>query len=659
MATTPALGRWVRRDDGGRKVTGRTVYTGDLTLPGLLHARLVLSPYPHARISGIDTAAARAVPGVVGVYRADDLPLVPADSPNRAREPLARDRVLFDGQPVAAVVATSEAAAEDAAGLVLVAYDERDAAVDAQATLADPRPLVHGRDTVGERGDAGAHSSAGGSAETLARPANAATAERYRRGDVAAGFDAADVVVERTYTTSWLHQAYMEPQSCLAAPDGAGRLTVYASTQGAQGLRSTVAAALGLPQHAVNVVTMEVGGGFGAKYALVAPLTAALAWATNRPVRLVYTRTDEFRAANPAPACVIQVKTGAMRDGALTALQATVVVDSGAYNGGTAGLLGLLLGGTYRWPNLLIDCYDVFTHKPGCGAYRAPGAPQACFAVERQMDQMARQLDLDPLEFRLQNVVDEGDAMPTGDAWPRIGARAVLERLREHPAWRERADMGPGEGIGIALGGWPSATQPASAACRLNQDGSLTVVVGSSDISGTRTGFQLLAAEAFGAEPTQVGVVTADTDTAPYAGASGGSKITYTVGAAVAQAAADARQQVLAIAAEHLEVAADDLEIVGDRVEVRGAPGRGLGLARIAQLSTGRCWGRAAWLPAPLRRGSSPTWRASAPTRRRGWSRCWSTWPCRMWVARSIRRGCRIRSTAGWRKGSAWRCTSA
>jgi len=584
--TTSAIGQWVRREDGAPKVTGRTVYAGDLALPGMLHARLVLSPYPHARIASVDVAAARAVPGVVAVVLADDLPLQPTTDLSRSRDPLARVETAFDGHPVAAVLAESEATAEDAAALVTIIYDELEAAVDAEATLSDGRALVRAADASGERGDAGAHTSVGGATEAIEQPVNASAAERYRRGDVEVGFRDADAVVERTYRTSWVHQAHLEPQSCVAAPDGAGRITIYSSTQAAYFTRSEVAKALGIPPGRVNVVTMEVGGAFGAKYALIDPLVAGLAWKVGRPVRLVYTRNEEFLAACPAPGTVVRVRTGAKRDGTLTALRATVVVDTGAYPSGTAGILCTLLGGTYRWPNLLIDGYDVLTHKPGAGAYRAPGAPQACFAIEGQLDALARQLDLDPLEFRLQNVVDEGDPMPDGEGWPRIGARAVLEALRDHPAWRDRDVKGRGEGVGIALGGWPSATAPATAACRLEDDGTLTVVVGSSDISGTRTGMTLLAAEAFGVAPDAINIVTADTASAPFAGASGGSKITYTVGAAVARAAAEAREQALAIAAEELEVAPEDLEIGGGRIEVRGAPGRGLGLDKIAALST-------------------------------------------------------------------------
>lgn len=587
MATETVIGQWVRREDGERKVTGRAIYTGDLRLPGMLYTRLVLSPYAHARIVSVNREEAERVPGVVGVFTAEDLPLVVPEDLTRSRDPLARGRTYFEGHPVAALVAESEEAAEDAAALVDVEYEELEVAADPEQTLRDSRELVHDKETLGIREDAGAHSSVGGHTQRIERPANAASAERYSRGDVEEGFRQADAIVERTYRTSWVHQAYLEPQSSVAAPDGTGGITVYTSTQAAFLTRAEVALALGIPQHNVKVVTMEVGGGFGAKYALLDPLVAALAWKLGRPVHLVYTRNEDFLAANPAPGTIVRVKTGATREGELTALRATVIVDTGAFPGGTAGILSILLGGTYRFPNLLIDAYEVLTNKPGCGAYRAPGDPQACFAIEGQIEELAHRLGLDPLEFRLRNAVAEGDPMPTGSAWTRIGSREVLEMLRGHRAWSERGRKGPGEGVGIAFGGWPGGTQPASAACRLNGDGTFSVIVGSADISGTKTGFGLLTADAIGVPTESISIVTGDTDTAPFAGASGGSKITFTVGAAVRRAAEDARRQVLAIAAEELEAAPEDLEIVGDQVQVRGVPDRGVSLKRIAQASTG------------------------------------------------------------------------
>ncbi|GAC1396785.1 MAG: xanthine dehydrogenase family protein molybdopterin-binding subunit [Chloroflexota bacterium] len=586
MAVDTRVGRWVRREDGEQKVRGHVQYAGDLQFSRLVHVRLVLSPYAHARILNVDADAALSLRGVVGVFTGDDLPLVVPTELTRSRDPLARGRTYFEGHPVAAVVAESEAIAEDAASLVIVEYEELEVAADAELVLGDERELVHDKETLGIREDAGAHTSVGGHTEHLHRPANATQAERYSRGDVDAGFRDADAVVEHVYRTSWVHQAYLETQCSVAVPDGSGGITIYASTQGAFFTRSDVAKALGIPQHKVNVVTMEVGGAFGAKYALLDPLVAALAWKLERPVRLVLTRNEDFLAGTPAPGTVMRVKTGAKRDGTLTALEATVIVDTGAYPGGTSGIVSLLLGGTYRFPNLAIDAYDVLTNKPGCGAYRAPGAPQACFAIEAQIDELARELELDPMEFRLQNVVVEGDPMPSGSSWPRIGGREVLETLREHPSWKNRHSLGPNEGVGIALGGWPGGTQPASAACRLNGDGTLSVIVGSADISGTKTGMALLAADAFGVEPEAIQMVTADTSTAPFAGASGGSKITYTVGAAVLKAAAEARKQVLEIAADHLEASQDDLEIVDGQVQVRGVPDRGVDLTQIAALST-------------------------------------------------------------------------
>jgi CO/xanthine dehydrogenase Mo-binding subunit len=587
MATEEIVGRWVRREDGERKVMGRAVYAGDVKASGKLHARLVVSPYAHADITSIDTTAAKAVPGVAGVFTAEDLPLQRPEGLTRSKDPLARGRVFFEGHPVAVVLAESEEIAEDAASLVDVEYEPREVAVDPIATMQDDRELVHDRQTLGVRDDAGAHTSVSEHTQELPLPANCTSAQRFQRGDVEAGFQQADAVVERTYRTSWVHQSYLEPQSSVAIPDADGGLTIYSSTQGAFFVRSEVASALGIPERKIRVLTAEVGGAFGAKYALIDPLVAGLAWATRRPVQLVYTRSEEFLSACPAPGIIMEVKTGATADGILTALQARVIVDTGSYPGGTAGIVSLLLGGTYRFPNLRIDAYEVLTNKPGCGAYRAPGAPQACFAMEGQMEVLARQLNLDPLEFRARNAVVEGDKMPGEDTWPTIGTREVLDALRNHDAWKNRDQKGPGEGVGIAFGGWPSGTQPASALCKLNEDGTLTVVVGSSDISGTKTGFGLLAADVFGLSPDQVDIETADTGTAPFAGAAGGSKITFTVGGAVRKAAEEARQQVFGIVANELEAAPEDLEIVDGRVQVKGVPDRGMSLKDVAELSTG------------------------------------------------------------------------
>jgi CO/xanthine dehydrogenase Mo-binding subunit len=325
---------------------------------------------------------------------------------------------------------------------------------------------------------------------------------------------------------------------------------------------------------------MPVGGGFGGKFILLEPLTAALAVATNRPVLLEFGRTDDLAASNPAPACEIAVKIGADASGKLTALKGDLTFDTGSMSGSPLQIAAILLGGYYKFDNLLITGREVITNRAPAGAYRAPGAQQATYAIESAIDDLAEALGIDPLEFRLRNCAEEGDLRPNGGAWPRIGLKETLEALRDHPAWQNRQP-----GTGIAIGGWPGGIEPATSICRLDHDGKFTVVVGSADISGVNTGFRKIAAEVLGMEEEDVVVVGADTAAAPYAGASGGSKVTYTVGAAVMKAAQDARQQVLQIAAQHLEANPEDLEIADGQVRVKGVPNASVGLKDIANMS--------------------------------------------------------------------------
>jgi CO/xanthine dehydrogenase Mo-binding subunit len=584
------LGRSIPRVDGGEKVAGLTRFAADVAVPGLLHARLVTSPHPHARVVSIDTGPARAVPGVVGVFTARDLPLAHPDASSRNRAPLVLEEAFFNGQPVVAVVAETEAIAEDAAALVRVEWQELPAVTTLDDAMRPDAPRVGpgGGDTEEELSMHGAE--AGAADEAAPKGPNIAASSHLKRGDVAAGLREADVVVERTYTTSMLHQGYVEPRAALATVDPLGHVTVWTSTQALFFTRSEVAEALGLPEHRVRVVAMPVGGGFGGKFVLLEPLAAALAVAARRPVSLVLTRHEEFLATTPAPQSRIELTLGARRDGTLTALRARVLFDAGAWAGAPLSIACLLVGGYYRVANLDVRGIEVRTHKPGCGAYRAPGAPQATFAIESAMSELAERLRLDPLELRLRNAVVEGDPTPTGRPWPRIGLRECLEALGRArdgaPGPVTAHDGDVPHGVGVAVGGWMGGVEPASAVCRVNGDGSVSVVVGSVDISGTNTGLVQITAEAFGVPLERVQVVNADTESAPYAGASGGSKITYTVGRAVKAAAEDARRQLLAIAASHLEAAVDDLEIADGAVRVRGVPDRAVPIAKLARLAT-------------------------------------------------------------------------
>jgi CO/xanthine dehydrogenase Mo-binding subunit len=586
MSTTSAIGRSLRRIDGGEKVTGVTRFAADLALPGMVHARLVLSPYAHARILSIETKAASTLPGVLGVFTGRDLGLAKLDASSRTRSPLAVDRVVFTGHPVVAVVAETASIADDAAALVEVEYDVQPAAIDVLDAMRKDAPRVRVKEGGSGEEELAMHGAATG-AQKLQEDVgpNVVGTQHFTRGEVARGFEDSEVVVERRYTTPMVHQGYLEPRAALAAVDPLGMLTVWTATQALFFTRSEIAEVLGLPEHEVKVVATPMGGGFGAKFVLLEPLAAALARKLRRPVSVVMTRREDFLATTPAPSATFELKMGARRDGTLTAMQGRVVFDAGAYAGAPVGIALLLMGSYYQVPHLDLRGYEVLTHKPGAGAYRAPGAVQGTFVVESVMDELARTIGMDPLDFRLKNASRPGDPMVTGQPWPKMGLRECLERLRQERKNRARVSSTDGRrvGVGVAVGGWMGGIEPANAACRMDRDGTVTIIVGSVDMSGVNTGFAQIAAEAFGVGPDDVRIVTGDSDTAPYAGASGGSKITYTVGLAVERAARDARRQLLLIAADKLEAAPDDLEIVDRAVRVRGFPARSVTLADLAK----------------------------------------------------------------------------
>jgi CO/xanthine dehydrogenase Mo-binding subunit len=574
------------RLDAPDKVTGATRYAADGYVHGLLHARLVLSTEPHALIGRIERDAALAVPGVVAVLTAGDLPTATTGT-DRTAEPLARAEVVFAGQPVAMVLAESEAAAEDGAEVVLVEYEPLDAILDVEAAMRPGAPLARRVEESTEGGDlesihAGVdHGREAGAEEVLS--ANVLDRVNRSSGDAAAAFDASDAVVSATFRTPWVYQAYIEPQVCTAWLEPGGTLVVSTSTQGSFVTRGELARAFGLPLERIRVVAEPLGGAFGGKFALVEPLAAGAALALGRPVRLVLTRTEDFQATNPASAQVMEVKIGARRDGRLTAVAGRMIVDRGSNAGwGVEGITSLLVAGPYRWEAHDVRGYGVQTNRFTFGAYRGPGAPTAAFALESLLDELAGELGLDPLELRLQNAVVEGDMSISGNAFPVMGAVEVLERVREHPFWRERHSLPDGEGVGVAAGYWPGGTEPAAAVCRVDKDGSMTVVTSAVDMSGVDTGFAAIAAATFGLSSDKVRVVSADTATGPYAGASGGSKVTYTVGKAVLRAAEGARAKLLAAASEELEIAPDDLEVVDGVVRAVGAPDRSITVEEIA-----------------------------------------------------------------------------
>ena len=585
------VGVSIPRPDGPEKVTGRVQYVADIQPKGLLHAKLLRSPHAHARIISIDTSAAKALPGVRAVLTAKDIPHLKKKAPTRAHAVLAIDRAVFMGQPVAAVAADELAIAEEALDLIKVEYQVLPASIDPLKSMLPGAPPVADAGTEADTSEALAHSAVAiAKSEAPAKAVNISQQARLTRGDPAKGFAQSDHILEKTYRVPMVHQGYLEAHAVLADWDRNGLLTLWASTQGSFNTRSEVADVLGIPENQIRVIPVECGGGFGGKIrALCEPITAVLAQVTKRPVRYVMTRREELQAGMPAPQVIIKLKTGVKRDGTLMALDAETVIDSGAFSGAVLAVSAVFLGSMYKWPSFDIRGFEVLTHKPSVAAYRAPVAPQTIFAIESQMEQIARDLDLDSVEFRMRHLIQEGDPMVNGQPWQNNGAKQVLSRIADHPHWKSRKQWvtagknGKRRGVGLALGGWLGGLQPTGATVRLNPDGSLAVLTGQVDIAGTNISLAQIAASAYGVDTDLVRITTGDTDTAPMTGLSAGSKTIYTVGAAVLQAAEDARRQTFEIAAAELEASVHDLELVDGKVTVRGMPDKGITLAAIGK----------------------------------------------------------------------------
>jgi CO/xanthine dehydrogenase Mo-binding subunit len=581
-----AIGVPTPRRDSEPKVRGTTRFAADRPVPGLLHARLVLAHEAHAEVTAIRTDAARALDGVVAVLTAAEVPIV-ATGTGRMYEPLAREEVVYAGQPVALVVAESEALAQDGAELVEVELEPLEPVLDLEAAVRPgaPRARVTERaaGAAPDLGEAHASVAAGGLSEDEELSENVLDSARLTNGDVDAALASSEAVVRGTFTTPWMYQGYLEPQTATAWRELDGELVIESSTQAPFATRSSIAELFGIPVERIRVRTATLGGAFGGKMMIVEPLVVAAALATRRPVRLAMTRSEDMAATNPAGAELLHIEIGADAGGRLTGIRSRVLVDRGMNEEfGVESIAAMLSAGPYRWDAFELAGLGVATNRMTFGAYRAPAAAPAAFALESLIDELAARLELDPLELRLANVAVEGDLAPSGQQFPVFGAQACLERVHEHPLWARRPELPPGEGIGVSIGWWPGGYEPAAAVCRLDADGRITVITGAADMTGVESGFAVIAADAFGVDPARVRVVNADTSSAPYAGTSGGSKVTYTVGRAVERAAAEAREQLLSVAAEELEISPEDLEIVDGTVQPHGVPGKAISIDELA-----------------------------------------------------------------------------
>lgn len=573
------IGKPVPRVDALSKVTGAAIYSGDVDLSGMLHAKALRSPYPHALIRRLDVSGALALEGVKAVITADDVPGYKGKSLLDFSElpRLARGKVVYMAQPVAVVAATSLKIAEKALELIKAEYEELPAVLDIEEAMRPGTPPVHS--------DLFTTKTAPDSRPVkVDTPSNIAATLSINRGDLEAGFQQADIVLENTFRTQKVHHGFLEPIASIAAVDTTGKITVWTQSQGTFMARRMLAEFLDVPVSRIKVMPVEVGGAFGGKtYLPTAPICALLAMKTGRPVRMVLTRDEQLKDGRHAPESLTTVKIGATREGDITAASVSLAYDAGAFPEMTHCMFASHnVLSQYRIPNLIIEAKDVITNKIPSTFYRAPGTPQSHFATESQIDLLARALNMDPLQLRLRNIAVKGDIIPNGEILPRVGFKETLERMAEH--LKQKGDLaGKNRGRGVACGFWHGASGSFGAHINVNGDGSMNLVLGITDMSGCRTSVAQIVAEEFCLPAEKVSVIIGDTDTAPWATMSVGSMTTYSLSMAVFRACQDIKAQLGERAAAKLEVSTDDIEFVGGVFQVKGNPGKTVSLAGLAK----------------------------------------------------------------------------
>lgn len=591
MAAFTYVGKGVTRLEGADKVTGKRVYTADVQLPRMLHAKILRSPFAHALIKSMDTSKAKAYPGVAAVLTGRDIPGARDDTGTRSEATLAVDEVLYYGQPLAAVLAEEPHIAEEALELIQVEYEPLTPVINPVEAVKDGSPLARRHLGEVDRSEEQIHH-----AETIPegeRDLRAGTniSQRvvYTRGDVEKGFAESAVIVEHTWKASMSHQGYIEPHAAVVDCNANGDYTVWSSTQGLFGQREQLSRLLGVSENTITFESVEMGGGFGGKNQAFTPaLCAVLARAVQRPVKYVLSRSDDLKAANPSPQAIIELKTGATKEGKVVAIKARVIVDCGAYPGGPITSVCNSVGGFYDVPNYDIEGLEVMTNKVSVGALRAPGQPHGAFAIESQMDMMAEKLAIDPLEFRIMNAAVDQTVPPAGRPWGPMYYKQLLERIRETDMWKSRDKLGPNQGIGVAGGGRLSGANRGNAMVAINRDGTASVLVGQHDITGIHTSYAQIAAEELSLPIDKIRVHGGSTRSAPYAPNSAGSTALRSTGRAVQVAAQDARTKLLILAASTLECAAQDLEIVDSTIRVKGSPDRSISIQAITAQTSGQ-----------------------------------------------------------------------
>ena len=531
------------RPDGLDKVTGRAQFADDFHLPNMLHGKMLRSPHAHARILSIDTSAAEAMPGVRAIVTGADFPPLPHELLNlgtagvlnireMSENCMAKDKVLYDGHALAALAADNPHDAEQAVNLIKVEYEVLPPVMNVRAAMADDAPVIH------------EDFHPGGFIAPTEKFLPNASRMQLGNGDLEQGFTEADLVLEREYTAETIHQGYIESHVTTVNWDANDYVTVWTSTQGQFGLRDHLADIIQVPMSNINVVPLEIGGGFGGKERLyIDPVAAFLSKKSQRPVKIAMRRDEVFRATGPSPGTYIRLKFGVRRDGALTAAHLHMAYEAGAYAGGPIFLGILSATSRYNIPNIHIDGFDVIVNKPTMRPYRAPGAPQALFAVEQMIDELAHELGMDPIEFRGKNLMKTGDRLTPGFPLAPIDTEKLMQSVKAHPHYHAPL-AGQNRGRGLAYSMWFNIGELSSARIQVNPDGSVTLATASPDLSGTRISLAMQAAEVLGIDVEQVSPTVSDTRSIGFSLPSVGSRTTYSTGAVVCEVAQEILKQM-------------------------------------------------------------------------------------------------------------------
>ena len=534
------------KHDGMEKVTGRARFGADFSLPGMLFGRIVRSPHAHAVIRSIDVSKAAAVPGVKAIVTRDDFPDIPAGSPagDMTRNAMAREKALYDGHPVAAVAATSEAVAKRAARLVEVEYEVLPHVIDPVEAMKPDAPILHD------------HLRTKGLETEDDQPTNVVERMVTAVGDVGEGFDAADVIVEREFDTRPMHQGYIEPQACIADHSDDDQVYLWCCTQAPFVYRDRLSAILRIDAAKINVQQSELGGGFGGKTGFYAePIAMLLSQKASRPVKIVMTRNEVFRGTGPVSGTSYSIKMGVTKDGRITAAQGRLIFQTGAFTGSMYFNAPNAMFTRYDLENVHIESFEVVSNRPKVNSFRAPCVPQIVFGVEGVIDELARKIGMDPIDLRLRNAATEGYTTVYGETFGPIGFVETLEAAKKCDHYN--APVPEGQGRGVAAGFWFNRGGETSTSLNIAPDGTVTIITGTADVAGSRISIAMMAAEELGIDVDKVRITMADTNSLGFNRVTAGSRTTYSVGMTVVDNARECIGELCRRAAQIWDVPED------------------------------------------------------------------------------------------------------